>query len=281
MEEKCANCGGNVPLTVTRCPTCSYDVGFPNVRFATRKTEADALEVRLKDAMRQAADRGSLSKLEEFGAATSSSKAVMNRHMATLQNWLRGSNPLFNNFYTEIEAGREVNEDTYNRQRAAAENTINPIFYRELNIAALTLNNIGMTYYGAYSVLLRDANIRHRATVFEENPFNFNQRHGVVSGTDAPPGYRAPWADRGKLAMAKLQPWIDSETTEAQFSALLMGQDGTDENCDFIEVHIYDPIHKAAIERVAGPRPTDDVEALFWDDIKRRLEALGAEAVDL
>jgi hypothetical protein len=49
-----------------------------------------------------------------------------------------------------------------------------------------------------------------------------------------------------------------------------------DPDCDFIEVHIFGPIHSAAIEHVRGPIPPEPADRALWNQAKRKLDSIGA-----
>jgi hypothetical protein len=91
-----------------------------------------------------------------------------------------------------------------------------------------------------------------------------------------PPGYRAPWERRDELAMAKLHDQIDSATPSENYPSILLRQGTSTGDADFIEVHIYGPLHRAAIERVIGPRPKSRSDLVIWKSVIRELEKLGA-----
>jgi hypothetical protein len=57
-----------------------------------------------------------------------------------------------------------------------------------------------------------------------------------------PYGYRATWANRGKLAIAKLTDKINAGTHSCDFPILLLRNTGVPEKEEFVEVHIYGPI---------------------------------------
>jgi hypothetical protein len=161
--------------------------------------------------------------------------------------------------------------------RISAENTVSPNFYNELSYGALSLDSFGMEYYGPYCVVLNEQLIAHRASVFEENPFEFNRRHSVISGQMPPAGHRAPWARRDQLAVGKLAAKITSGMRDADFPDVLIEPRRAEADCDFIEVHIYGPIHKAAIKHVTGPVPTMRPDRAIWNQVKRKLKDLGAD----
>jgi hypothetical protein len=216
--------------------------------------------------------------LEGFEREVSRSEAVMNRSLGALCNWLNAESPLFLSFHKQVEfLGRMPNETGWDQQREAAESAINPFCFRELNFAALSLDRLGMTYYGQYSVTLKSLTIEDRASVFEQNPFVFNQVHHVVAGQKPPCGYRATWPGRAKLAVAKLHPALEPGSSPASFALVLMEPRRSASDCDFMEVHIFGPINRAGIERIIGPEPKTRQDRALWKQASRKARALGAE----
>ena len=277
MSDRCWKCGAEVPLSKRECSVCNADAGFPNVRVACREHEAAALTARYNDALTSARARNVLAELNAFEAVVSASKAVMNRSLGALSNWLNGASPLFLSFHKQVEhLGRAPDETDWDQQREAAEAAINPYYYRELSFAALTLDGRGMTYYGPYSVTLRSKTIEDRASVFEKNPFYFNKIHHVIAGQAPPHGYRSPWEGRGRLAVAKLQTDIMPGCPAAQFADVLMEPKRGDSDCDFVEVHIFGPVNRLGIERIVGPEPTSRADRLTWKQAARKAREYGA-----
>lgn len=275
MTDTCNFCGAKLPIQARTCPMCGQDAGFPNVRLAGSDRERAAVTERLARGQVSADTRNSRVQLDAFGQAVLQSRAVMNRSLGALHSWVNGANPLFISFHQQVRSqSRGPQDNEWDRQRISAENTISPLFFDSLNIGALCLGAVGMEYYGPYTIFLKENLIAHRSSAFEENPFFFNQRHAVISGKDPPPGYRAVWLERDRLAMAKLHPKITSETTPADFPSILLESRGGESDCDFIEVHIYGPLHMGAIEHVAGPKPSGD-DALLWRNIKRKMASQG------
>lgn len=277
MTDLCVKCSSSVPPQERYCQICGKDAGFPNVRYAQRPEERAALAARVAAADTSASAKGSSEKLNAFGDAVGASEAVMNRWLGTLNTWVNGDNPLYVNFYKQVRVlGRMPEQNDWDRQRGAAEELINPYIHEELNLAALTLDGIGMPYYGDYSVVLRSATIEDRSTVFEENPFKFNERHHVVGTRPPPAGYRAPWEDRSLLAKAKLHSRIETNTPEDAFPDILMGNPRGEPDCDFIEVQIYGSLHRAVIGEVRGPVPKSRQDRAIWKSVAARLRKSGA-----
>lgn len=202
----------------------------------------------------------------------------MNRSLGALCNWLNAESALFLSFHRQVEfLGRMPDETGWDQQREAAESAINPFCFRDLNFAALSLDHLGMTYYGPYSVTLKSLTIEDRASVFEQNPFVFNQVHGVVAGQEPPCGYRATWPERAKLAVAKLHSALEPGSAPASLALALMEPRRSASDCDFMEVHIFGPTNRAGIERIIGPEPQTRQDRALWRQASRKARALGAE----
>jgi hypothetical protein len=273
----CPTCGREIPRDSRVCPYDQTDVGYPNVRAAHDPVEVAALDGRVALGRASAAAQNATAELGAFSDAVATSRAVMNRSLGTLQSWVNDSNPLFLTFHQQVRAGgRLVNDDVWDQQRTSAENTINPNYFEHLHFAALSLDNTGLARYGPYCIVLRDNLIAHRSSVFEENAFFFCRHHAIISGHPAPPGYRAPWGRKSELAIAKLGGKIRAAMVTGDFPDILMGNQRDAPDCDFIEVHIYGPIHTAAIQHVSGPVPANPADRVLWGQTKRKLSALGA-----
>ncbi len=275
MTDRCTKCDGEVPLDRRECPVCSQPAGFPNVRMAERPNEVAALDRRVAAARASAAIQGLGAELDALARAVTGSKAVMNKRLAALHSWVSDSNPLLNSFYRQVDAGRQHDRSAWDEQRSAAEAAINPYCYRELVYAALTLDDKGLTYFGEYSVLLKELTIEDRASVFEENPFLFNRRHGVVAGSSPPRGYRGPWNRRADLAIAKLHSKLVHGMSEPEFADLLMERRQS-RSGDFVEVHIYGPVNRLGVEKVTGSKPPRRADRALWSQTARALKDLGA-----
>jgi len=272
----CSKCDELLSPSARACDVCGTDAGFPNVRYANRQIEVNALQARVAQERIAAEARGAGTELAAFELALTNSVAIMNRRIGQLSQWLNGQGHLWVNYYQQSEVlGRHPDGSNWDEQREAAEAAVSPHFHRELTPAALSLDGVGMSYYGDYSVTLKTLTIEDRASVFEENPFIFNDRHHVIAGKPPPVGYRASWSMRADLSVAKLGNKIESGMDEPAFAALVMGPDRTKADCDFIEVHVYGAISRQGIDRVAGPVPEDRAEKLLWGKIKRSLSQLG------
>lgn len=283
MSDTCQKCGSTIHYSQRRCAVCNTEAGFPNILACQRREEAEALLQRYDDARTSAGARGALTQLDAFeGAVASNSKAVMNRNLGALSNWLNGASELFLTFYNQMRyLGRVPSDNEWDSQRAAAEAAINPFCYEDLNFSALSLDGTGMHYYGPYTVTLKSVTIEDRASVFEINPFYFNKKHQIVAGRAPPCGYRAPWDVRAQLAVAKLHRQIAPNTVATEFPNILMEPRRGESDCDFIEVHIFGPVNRLGIERIVGPAPTDRADRNIWRQAKRKARDFGADVEEV
>jgi hypothetical protein len=277
IQMNCSFCGTPTAPSSRFCPGCNADIGYPNVRLAQPPEEQTALYARLAAAETSASARGCLGVLNDFGVAVSGSKAVIARTIGVVDNLLKSDNQLYINYHKQVRSGARLpEENAWDQGRVAAESTILPNIHEEISFAALSLDGVGVAGYGPYSIVLKEAMIEKRATVFEENPFQFCQRHRVVAGNPAPYGYRAAWGERNQLAKAKLQAKLNATTQPDEYSKVLIGLGHGTGDADFIEVHIFGPIHRHAVERVIGPRPKRGPDLVIWKSIDRILTSLGA-----
>jgi hypothetical protein len=215
--------------------------------------------------------------LEGFGRAVAQSYAVLARSLGDLDAFVKSDNVLYVSFHSQVRAGSRTPEDNdWDMGRMAAESTLHPNYNDEINYTALSLDGRGVLWWGDYSIVLKDAHIARRTSVFEENPFLFCERHRVIAGKRPPLGYRASWPRRQDLAIAKLGEKISSRTTSSEFVPILLNQGASRADADFIECHIFGPLHRSSIERVIGPRPKRGPDLIIWKSVVAQLQRLGA-----
>jgi hypothetical protein len=275
-------CRTEVLLHVERCHVCGADVGFPNVRATNTQSEVAALRKRFDNARTAAKGRGSLKVLENFGKAVTQSYAVLARSLGDLDALVKRNNALYVSFHNQVRAGQRIPENNdWDAGRVAAENTVHPNYSEHINYSALSLDGLGVSWWGEYSIVLKPAHITRRISIFEENPFIFCERHGVVAGKRPPLGFRASWPRRQDLAMAKLADKLVADTTPAQFASILLRQGDSKGSTDFLECHIYGPLHRSSIERVFGPRPKRRADLVIWKSVVSQLSKLNVDTKEI
>jgi hypothetical protein len=119
--------------------------------------------------------------------------------------------------------------------------------------------------------------------LLEENEFAFFDRHGLgARGALVPSGFRAIWADREKLVVAKLAPEITSATRDDDLPTLLLAPAANRMDDRFVEVVIYGDqgIDGRDILQVALLRPiTERVRRLRWQIIEETCNRQGIRVV--
>ena len=94
----CPQCDSQVPLALKDCQDCHTFVGFPNVRHALLKEEADALETRYlaeSETAEKAGQAALLSQLEEDAKQTRISLAMP---LSLLHQLLNDDKSLYSNY---------------------------------------------------------------------------------------------------------------------------------------------------------------------------------------
>ncbi len=232
--DSCLTCGSPVIASEEKCPTCNSHVGFPNVRAANAASERAALEQRFKSALERAEFRGAAAAVASFQAAVETSSAVVNCGLHILRELAEDTNALYSNYYLavrgEVRRAAQVENDT---QRRAVGAILFGAYAENMRSAALSLDGIGLASYGSkgservgYGLTLRDVAIAKRASLLEENEYDFVKRYGLTPSSILPPGYRCSWENRHQLAIAKLADIIGSETIPADYARILTVEHG-------------------------------------------------------
>ena len=184
----CHACGSRVPAASRICPACGEDNGYPNVRLAQSDDETSALEKRLENAETSAEAGGYLAVLNDFGSAVASSEAIIARPLGPIMDMLDNENLTYTSYHYQLAAQARTPEDNeFDRVRTQFESAISPNFHAEIRYGALTLDDHWPAKFGDYAMVLEDRMICARATVFEENPYEFVNRHRIIIGHSLPP----------------------------------------------------------------------------------------------
>lgn len=275
---KCTNCSEPVPDNRRDCPACGHDNGFPNVRCAAQSSEYGALHKRVADARVSAAARDVTTELNAFEEATSGSKAVISRSLSDILFLAKGDEFSYASFARQLRAGTRAPADNqFDKTRLQYENALFPNYSEDILFGSLSLNECGMSGYGGYDIVLKDKMINNRATVFEENPYNFSIKHHLGLTDVIPAGYRAVWNDRASLCVAKLHGSVEKGMTQTDFAGILQNDNGGTGDSDFIEVHIHGTLNRKTIEKVVAATPSSRDDKLLWRTACRDLKNAGVE----
>ena len=226
--------------------------------------------------MQNARDRGCEDQARLFAEAMErDSHAVINRSYAETLRLASDGNELYANYYQLIEAEvRLPKGDDWDRWRRPAEEAILPGYKEQIKFAVLSLNSLGLPHYGTCSWVCETSRIESRATVFEMNCVVFMWPFSFKESAHLPPGHRAPWPMRAKLAVAKLIAKLDSTTSTDQFPEILMAPGKRPEDDEFIEVHIYGPLSVYSLAEVVL-RKSEPISKAKLGALKSKLAKLG------
>lgn len=278
----CPNgCGEDLAFAATHCSACGYqDVGYPNVRYANDPAEIAALDAKFANAVQSARDEGREAALEAFKSAVDQSTAITVMSPVDLLTLVanKKKNRLWISYYKQVRAagGRIAEPNKWDMNRGANDGKVNPQYYDEINYAALSLSDYGSAWYGGCHISLISERIASRTSVFWANPFVFLKEPKLEPDQVVPPGFRAAWARRGDLAVAKLHEKVRSDTPDEAYADILLERDPTRGDTDFIEVHIFGSVAPSAFCQVTIETALlDDDELLDWQSVKQRLGKLG------
>lgn len=273
----CQRCGSGIPDSVEKCPTCGHYAGPPNVRAALSADETSALNLRYDEAVERAKASGSYHQLLWLEEAGKASFAVVNVGLDFLFSFVTNDKLLYSTYSlatrSEIRkpASRSDEED-----RLAVEAKLFGGYSDDIRYAALSADGSGVKSYGAFTLKLRDIAIADRATLLEDNSFDFVEKHGIRLRQRTPNGYRATWEERHKLVVAKLADRISPSTSRAELPKILLRSAGDRATDDFVEVHIFGAFDINAVESVTGnsSRLSKEEQAMLAV-VKARLQKLG------
>lgn len=272
---ECSECSEPLPYYGTECPVCSSFIGFPNVRKA--ESEEGELNSRYESATSSLEVKGATAVSQEFQDAVNSSNVVMARSLTQMIPVIANENQLVATFHGQVAANaRLAEQNEFDQTREAFESKIYPYDYKDIHYAALSLNNIGISYFGNCHIKFKNDLIKRRSTVFEENVYDFLKKYQVqtTGNSKVPKGFRAAWDQRGKLAVCKLHSMLNSETSSEEFQGIVSCEDPVKGN-DFIEVHIYGNIHLKSFDVITAVGQLRPPELALLDAYRPKLEDYG------
>lgn len=254
-----------------QCPHCGHTGPAPNVKAAGLPEETKALDRRYRAALKAADGRGCRAAVDAFAAALAGSQAVINCRVEEVDRLASSDRNFYASYYERLHGGvHGPYDDAWDLLRKVADVTLFTHYEDKIHFAALSLDGIGVRSYGACSLVLREPMIASRTSVFEGNSAGLLGKRQRLR-----PGFRALWADRMKLGVAKLAAQVGAGTEPVQFPALLLFQGGTPEEDRFVEVHIWGSLSIRTCERVillSEPRKTRQVQVKA---LRLKLAAMG------
>jgi hypothetical protein len=275
---KCTNCAEDVPQQADRCVACYSDAGAPNVRQAALADEELALTNRVRNAEERAAVRGCSAKVDELRARLEGTHVVLCRPWGVADRLLRSSEELIATFYEQLRQHSRLPENNdFDRWRIVVDQTFFPFYFEKLRFAALSTTGEGVPKYGGCAIVLKDRSIEERSTVFEENTFEFWDRHMQRKAEEPPHGFRAVWKRRADLGVAKLADRVQATMTTADLDTMILAARQGSVTDDFLEVQIYGTLHRGSVVAVSGKKPKKAADRALVASLRRDLQKLGIE----
>lgn len=238
-----------MPISLDRCPHCARPSLFPNVDMASDPTEVAALNARYTAAVTAAASNGATVIASELEHETATrSRVVISRDSIEVFRIASSDNQLYATFYEQIEAGFKVPTDPkWDTVRTIVDSMLFPFYKQEIRFGSLTLDKIGLLHWGDCHMILKTDMIDFRTTLFTENSAAFVSNKKLI----VPPGHRSTWAQRGRLALAKLASALTASTVSADLSGILKTNAATSKGTKFVEAHTYGPVSIRTVEEVS------------------------------
>lgn len=252
----CLHCDTEFNADLSHCPACNHFVSYPNVRDVSVQAEKDALQQRYDAACAEHNRADNEKTFTDFEQATLESIAVINVNGAFLEMFFSREEHLYSTYHLAIDGEiRNPASPADDRRRCAVDGALFGSYGKEIRFAAISLNGAGLSSYGPYTMRIKNKAIAHRATLLEENSFLFLEKQAMKVTDKLPCGYRAVWDDRHKLAVSKHAERLAKTTSNDDFAGIMLTNSGNRADDDFMEVHIYGPFNRSAIESVSGPLP--------------------------
>lgn len=272
--EKCPKCDGPVPEVERYCPTCTQDLGPPNVRESGSAQEVASLAQRASEELENAGKQGSAQSIQDFSDSVKTRSSVVVAMPASVARRLV-SDPksVFDNYELLTGTGKRLAATADNdRHRAAVSGLLFGTYGAKIRYGVLSLTTTGLPTYDDVACRLRSIAVQDRVSFLESNSYKFVEANSLKPGMAIPSGYRAVWNNRHLLAVAKLARLVTSTGTDQDWQNLLIYSGVSDRaNDEFIEAHIYDGFTFNAIEEMAA-LPGRDRRREVSLDIKIALE---------
>jgi hypothetical protein len=242
--------------------------------------ERAALQVRFSDAQSHSKGAGTETEFSDLMKTLEQSQAVINLDLGMLDMLLNSSNTLYATYQQQVEAGtRNPAAYEHDANRLAVETRLYGSFAKRIIYAALSPDGKGLWSYGEVSITLKTASIGHRASLIEENSFDFMRRHRIAVIDPAfPLGYRSNWSDRQLLGSAKLAAKLHQGMAPADLNRLIINSSGDKSLDNFLEIHIFDSFDNRAISGImhqdVSVLAKDRKKSLLWRGITEKAKKL-------
>ncbi|MCI0706965.1 MAG: hypothetical protein L0Y80_05700 [Ignavibacteriae bacterium] len=275
---ECKECKNLFPSFADQCPHCGRPGLFPNVSAAEKKEEKEALHTRYEKSLEEAKKKGSLANLENFEKATEYAVAVMARPAHELLRLVSDDSEIYATYYQRIERGAYIPKgEKWDKLRQLTDSILFQNQREKIRFAVLSLEGRGLSNYGECFITMRDDMISYRSSVLEENSVMFIMHHSINPNNldKLLLGYRASWADRSELCVAKLGSRIDTSTQQKDFPYVILNDGTSSDQDEFIEVHIWGSVTIRTVKSISFSSKLDKTLEAIIEAIKQKAIKFG------
>ena len=224
VSSSCPKCGGTPNEALRNCPTCSNDLGCPNVRAALVPEELEALANRLRTASNNAKQANLASEFTQLRAAIKNfSKVVVAMPLLYARIFLNDSRILYAGYEKLVGGESRVPAPSANdRDRTSVAGKFFGSYAANIRYGVLSLDGTSLESYGTAFMTLRDVAVENRVSFLHENTYVFATDHQLKTQGKIPNGYKCVWSNRADLVVSKLEPQLTKGSTTAEWSRQLV-----------------------------------------------------------
>lgn len=261
--------------------------GTLNVRTARLHEEVTALDRRYQEAKASLEGQN----LQELGsqfeqAVQQRAIAVINTHYGFVKNMVMGGEKYLNYYERKQEKIDDPPSRIANQNRQIVDGYAYAEYGRKLRFAAMAMDTRGLPSYGPVTMVLKSELVESRGSLLERNSYHFVTEHCCKAVGDspfpfqqAPMGYRADWANRHRLALAKHAADLTPGMNSGDFDALILspgegGGSNARRHDRFVEIGIYDSFGMEGVREIHAPSKAsnDENDDVLADAIEKMKE---------
>lgn len=263
MPQRCTHCNCEYDTGSPQCTACGRPAPaggtYPNVDLAD--AERGQLNARYEQVMQQAQLAGLEDVVNTFqNEILTRANLVTACGLEKISHLAERPGNVFPVYANLVAARiRFPGDDTNNTDRLVAEEATFPGFSRFISYAALSFDERGLSNYGNYFLFWRLDRIEHRTSLLEGNCLTFRRKNGIpLDSQDLPPGTRATWPERHKLAAVKCAGQLSADSKPEDYADILLISATNSNDDDFIEAHIWGPLTSQSLAKVLRIAPDPD-----------------------
>lgn len=245
--DDCPSCGYPLSAQLRHCSYCQQDVGFPNVRLASKPQYTDYLLQRYSELCTRIIVTPDGVALDVILAKIEAASGVVICTTPSACLSLMDNNLAFVNYHAMVEVGmREPAVEKFDKTRHGVDGILFGGYASEIIFGVLSMNQLGLDTYGDFHLRIENLAVKHRTSFISCNSYKLVNSQQLKPGMSIPEGELADWDHRGYLAILKHQDELSSNNA---IEDVLIRSDHIDRsNDDFIEAHIFGTISAAAVQ---------------------------------